>query len=162
MQQICRSLLLISVNDCQFSIASQTFCISQRVSIAKLQKDKNPHISRAKSRFFTFFLQKRIKLQKFAGLYCKFPTFQQFKNLQSTNILHIFHANYSNFVRSFCKNVPNYIPHEIIFRQVYLIYLQSKLIFCTSFKQIIHISYVFSAKTYQTKYPTKCFFVRYT
>ena len=28
--------------------------------------------------------------------------------------------------------------------------------------QIIQISYAFSAKTYQIKYPTKYFFVRYT
>ena len=34
--QICRSLLQIFITDCQFSIASQTFCNLQRVSLAKL------------------------------------------------------------------------------------------------------------------------------
>ena len=64
---------------------------------------KNLHISHAKSQFFTFFLQKRLKnCKKFAGLYCKFSP------LTAKSLLPVKHfAIYSKSLLLNCKKVKN-------------------------------------------------------
>ena len=111
--KICRSLLQIFVTDCQFSVASQTFCNLQRVSLAKLHQCQRICIIHMQEISILYvFLQKRIKLQKFAGLYCKFSSLtaksplpvRHFCNLQRvslaklhdvSSILHSSHAKKS-------------------------------------------------------------------